>query len=256
MFYSDNNNINQEGIIMSYILKTVLDTINSYKTFLEQNINSLITLNLNTANMNLFCTGEYKLFSIIVENVRMDLNYLLVLNPEYDMLGFPAIKRNIRISIEAYYDLFNLVQDRSYFELLQYQSIKGYTINPNTLNKYKAFVKGKISNINKRPLTILDKGNIAKNKNQLHPNLYNEFKDMATNSNSYIHPDIFVTDNYDRETVLKLLILCDCRLLMYAFELLNNFIKQQNAPYISVINPYAEYEKLYNYIMPVYWIYL
>lgn len=241
---------------MSYIFRPVLDNINSYKTFLEQNINDLITLNLNTANINLFCTGEYKLFSIIFENVRMDLNYLLGLNPEYDMLGFPALKRNIRISIEAYYDLFNLVHDRSYFELLQYQSIKGFIINPNTLNKYKSFVKRNISKINKSPLTISDKANIAKNKNKLHPNLYNEFKDMATNSNSYIHPDIFVTDNYDRETVLKSLILCDCRLLMYAFELLNNFVRKQNAPYISVINPYDEYNKLCNAIMSVYWIYL
>lgn len=81
------------------------------------------------------------------------------------------------------------------------------------------------------------------------------FKDIATNSNSYIHPDIFVTDNYDRETVLKLLVICDCQLLMYAFDLLNNFVKQQNAPYISAVNPYAEYNKLCNYIISVYWIY-
>lgn len=240
---------------MSYIHKTVLDFINSYRTFLEQNINNLINLNLNTANINLFITGEYKLFSIIFENVRMDLNYLLDLNPEYDMLAFPALKRNIRISIEAYYDLFNLVSDRSYFELLQYQSIKGYVIDTNILNKYKSFVKSKISNINKRPLTISDKAQIAKNKNGLHPDLYNEFKEIATTSNSYIHPNIFITDNYNREIVLKSLILCDCRLLMYSFELLNTFIKHQNAPYISAINVYAEYTKLYNAIISVYWIY-
>lgn len=239
---------------MSYINKTILDAINSYKNLLEQNINGLINLNLNTANIDLFCTGEYKLFSIITENVRMDLNYLLVLNPEYDMLGFPAIKRNIRISIEAYYDLFNLVSDKSYFELLQYQSIKGFVIDSNTLNKYKPFVKN-ISNINKRHLTISNKANIAKNKNHLRLEIYDHFKDIATNSNSYIHPDIFVTDNYNRETVLKSLTICDCQLLMYAFELLNSFVKQQNAPYISAVNPYAEYDKLYSYIMPVYWIY-
>lgn len=71
-----------------------------------------------------------------------------------------------------------------------------------------------------------------------------------------MYVDIFVADNCDRETLLKSLILCDCQLLMYAFDLLNNFVKQQNAPYISVINPYAEYNKLYSYIMSVYWIYL
>ena len=240
---------------MSYIHKTVLDSINSYRTFLEQNINNLINLNINTSNINLFITGEYKLFSIIFENVRMDLNYLLSLNPEYDMLAFPALKRNIRISIEAYYDLFNLVSDRSYFELLQYQSIKGYVIDTNILNKYKSFVKRKISNINKRPLTISDKAQIAKCKNGLNPDLYNEFKEIATNSNSYIHPDIFITDNYNREIVLKQLILCDCRLLMYSFELLNTFIERRNAPYISAINVYTEYTKLCNAIISVYWIY-
>ena len=241
---------------MSYIDKTILDNVNLYKSFLEQNINELIRVNLNTTNMNLFYSAEYKLFSIITENVRMDLNYLLVLNPDYDMLGFPAIKRNIRISIEAYYDLFNLISDRSYYELLQYQAVKGSTLNINTLNKYKPFTKRKLATINNRPLTISEKANIAKDKNKLHPDIYNEFKDIATNANSYIHPDIFVTDNYNREIVLKSLILCDCRLLLYAFELLNNFVKQQNAPYISAINPYDEYNKLYNAIMSVYWIYL
>lgn len=157
---------------MSYIHKTVLDTINSYKTFLEQNINNLITLNLNTANINLFYTGEYKLFSIILENVRMDLNYLLVLNPEYDMLGFPALKRNIRISIEAYYDLFNLTTDRTYIELLKFQSVKNTTIENTIIETYKSFLKRKKFDINKRPLTITEKANIAKDKNHLHPDIY------------------------------------------------------------------------------------
>ena len=241
---------------MSYIHPMVLDTINSYKTFLEQNINNLINLNLNTANWNISCTGEYKLFSIINENVRMDLNYLLVLNPHYDMLGFPALKRNIRISIEAYYDLFNLTTDRSYLNLLKYQSEKNVTIENSVINTYKHFLKRKNFDINKRPLTISEKANIAKDKNNLRLDIYDYFKDIATKSNSYIHPDIFVTDNCDRETLLKSLILCDCQLLMYAFDLLNNFVKQQNAPYISSINPYTEYNKLYSYIMSVYWIYL
>ena len=158
---------------MSYIHKTVLDAINSYKTFLEQNINNLITLNLNATNINLFCTGEYKLFSIIAENVRMDLNYLLALNPEYDILGFPAIKRNIRISIEAYYDLFNLVSDRSYFELLRYQSIKNSNIDINILEIYKPYVKRKtITKINKYPLKISEKATIAKDKNHLCLDIY------------------------------------------------------------------------------------
>lgn len=240
---------------MSYINKTVLDSINTYKTFLEQNINNLINLNLNTTNINLFCTGEYKLFSIINENVRMDLNYLLILNPDYDMLGFPAIKRNLRISIEAYYDLFNLTTDRTYLYLLKFQSVKNTAIEGSIINTYKSFLSRKKFDINKRPLTITEKADIAKNRNHLRLDIYDYFKNIATSSNSYIHPDIFITDNCDRETLLKSLILCDCRLLAYAFELLNNFVKNQNAPYISLINPYDEYNKLYNAIMSIYWIY-
>lgn len=240
---------------MSYIHKTVLDSINSYKTFLEQNINNLINLNLNTTNINLFCTGEYKLFSIINENVRMDLNYLLILNPDYDMLGFPAIKRNLRVSIEAYYDLFNLTTDRTYLYLLKYQSLKNTTIESSIINTYKSFLNRKKFDINKRPLTITEKADIAKTRNHLRLDIYDYFKNIATSSNSYIHPDIFITDNCDRETLLKSLIICDCRLLAYAFELLNNFVKNQNAPYISLINPYDEYNKLYNAIMSIYWIY-
>lgn len=107
---------------------------------------------------------------------------------------------------------------------------------------------------NKRPLTISEKANISKSKNNLRLDIYDYFKDIATASNSYIHPDIFVTDNCDRKTLLKSLIICDCRLLMYAFELLNNLVKCQNAPYISIINPYAEYTKLCNCIFAVCWI--
>ena len=172
------------------------------------------------------------------------------------MLGFPALKRNIRISIEAYYDLFNLTTDRTYFDLLKYQSVKNTTIESTIKNTYKSFLKRKKFDINKRPLTITEKADIAKNKNQLRLDIYDYFKNMATSANSYIHPDIFITDNFDQETVLKTLIICDCQLLMYAFDLLNNFVKKQNAPYISLINPYDEYNKLYNYIMSVYWIYL
>lgn len=240
---------------MSYIHKNILDNVNLYKTFLEQNINKLINLGLNIANVNLFCTGEYKLFSIINENVRMDLNYLLSLNPDFDILGFPALKRNIRISIEAYYDLYNLVCDNSYFELLQYFSTKNSTISTDTLNKYKPYINKRKPNTNKPPLTIKEKSNIAKDKNNLNPQIYAHFKELGTDANSYIHPNIFVETNINRDAVLKLLIFCDCQLLMYAFELLNNFIAKCQAPYISTIDPYTEYNKLYKAIASVPWIY-
>lgn len=241
---------------MSYIHKNILDYINSYKLFLEQNINNLININNNNPNINLFATGEYKLFSIIVENVRMDLNYLLALNPDFDILGFPAIKRNLRISIETYYDLFNLVSDRSYMDLLRYQSVKNSNIEPAIASKYKPFIKRKLVNLKKTPLAIKEKADIAKDKNKLHLEIYNQFKNIATDSNSYIHPNIFVTDINNRDEELKFLIFNDCKLIAYAFELLNRFMTNCQTPYISAIDPHFEYNRLYNAIALIPWIYL
>lgn len=241
---------------MSFIDKRILDSVNSYKLFLEQSINNLININNNNPNFNYFATGEYKLFSIIAENVRMDLNYLLFLNLDFDFLGFPAIKRNLRISIEAYYDLYNLVSDRSYMDLLKYQSVNNSYIDTTTINIYQPYLKKKIININRSPLSIKEKATIAKNKNNLPSDIHDQFKIIATDSNSYIHPNIFVVTNNNRDTLLKDLILCDCCLVMYAFELLNRFMANCQAPYISAINPRFEYNRLYNVIAPIPWIYL
>lgn len=110
--------------------------------------------------------------------------------------------------------------------------------------------------LNKSPLTIKEKATIAKNKNRLAPHIYKQMKEFATDSNSYIHPDIFVDPINNKDIVLKLLIFCDCRLIMYAFDLLNSFFAKYHAPYISIINPYDEYNRLYTAIASVPWIYL
>lgn len=240
---------------MSYIDKNILDHVNSYKIFLEQNINGLINyVNQNYASFNLFFTGQYKLFSIITENVRMDLNYLLVLNPDFDALRFPALKRNIRISIEAYYDLHNIVYDNSYYlQLLQLQSAK-IAPNEQIINEYSQYVNRKCFNIDKVPLTITEKANIAKNRNNLSDKIYNEFKAVVKKSNPYIHPDIFIQDNEYPENILKSLVLCDCRLIMYAFDLLRKYI-QENTPYTTSTDPYSEYNTLCQNICNRPWIF-
>ena len=240
---------------MSFIDKRILDSVNSYKLFLEQSINGLMNINNNNPNFNYFATGEYKLFSIIAENVRMDLNYLLFLNPDFDFLGFPAIKRNLRISIEAYYDLYNLVSDRSYMDLLKYQSVENSNIDTATINLYQPYIKKKIINIKRNPLSIKEKADISKSKNNLPSGIHDQFKIIATDSNSYIHPNIFIIANNNRDTLLKDLILCDCCLVMYAFELLNRFMSRYPGAYFSTLDPYAEYNKLYNAIAFIPWIY-
>ena len=235
---------------MSIIDKRVLDSVNQYKMFLEQNINNLI-VNVNFPSANLFLSAEYKLFSIIFENVRMDLNYLLTLNPAFDVLGFPGLKRNIRVSIESYYDLYNLVCDDSYFDLLKCKSSKNCEINDTLSNIYGQYCP----NIKKNKyLTIIDKANIATGKNKLRLDIYEYLKKIGEDSNSYIHPNIFTFDDRDKEEILKSLIFCDCLLMMYAFELINHYIYEQTTAY-SQLDCLNEYNNLRNAIANIRWIY-
>lgn len=237
---------------MSIIDKCVLDSVNQYKMFLEQNIYNLINyVNINFPSANLFLSAEYKLFSIIFENVRMDLNYLLTLNPDFDVLGFPGLKRNIRVSIEAYYDLYNLVCDDYYFDLLKWKSTKNYNINEDILNHYAPDPNDHIRN--NKYLTIKDKARIAK-KNNLNSAVFEQFKGIVMDANSYVHPNIFLPETVDKEKILKELVFCDCQLLMYSFELLNNFICKKTS-YYSQINPYNENNNLFNAIANIRWIY-
>lgn len=73
-----------------------------------------------------------RLFYLISENMRMNINYLSELWIEYDAFDFVGIKRNIRNSVEALFDLYNLSTDGDYYALLYYFNQK--SINKNNSN--------------------------------------------------------------------------------------------------------------------------
>lgn len=237
---------------MYAINKYVLDFINQYKIKLENYINEVIIfINKSNPTINLFFTPEYKLFSIIAENVRMDLNYLLSLYIDYDVLGFPAIKRNIRVSIEAYYDLYNLISDKDYYELLKFCSNKIDNIQPQIYDKYKKYIT---MNKNKRYLLISNKAYIAKEINSIDKNDFEDFKKLCIDANAYIHPDVISSCcEVNKEELLKSLIGCDCKLLMRAYTSLIKYINCFT-PYISQIDPETEYKNLLYAISKYAWI--
>ena len=241
---------------MSYINKHVIVAIDAYKSILENEINKIIC-KLRKTNPNLLYSGLYKFFSTIYENIKMDLLFLSILNPEYDVLGYAAIKRNLRTSIEAFYDLYNLVYDESYLELLRFQSKKDIELSPNIINIYKEYIEQKrLLNINRHYLTIAEKGEIAKNKNKLQDDRFNVMKEIGIKANAYIHCNIFVPKTKDRQNELKKLIHCDCILLCDAFILLDVYAYSimKYGTEIDAKESYELYKKLWDVLVDIPWI--
>lgn len=105
---------------------------------------------------------ELRLCHIISNNVLMVLNYLVSMNLDYEQSGYPGIHRDIRNSIEAYYDLFNLISDPdNYANLLKISNKvrlphEEYKQLSNQVNRVYEQYKGRNSYY-----SIVAKGNIA-----------------------------------------------------------------------------------------------
>lgn len=200
---------------MHWINKNYLNSIKSFKDGMDGQINAFFHQVLYNEGLNFFETPHYRLYSLITENVKMDLNSLISLNVDYDVFGFLAIRRNLRNSIEAHYDLFNLTNDGQYLSLLKCRSRnvakeEKYCIQ---LGEYSKYREGKF--------TIKEKAEIAK-KYGLDDKKYEFLKSISTESNSYIHPDIFIPimNIEKKNSCLKKLLYIDCLLLAESFDLL------------------------------------
>lgn len=229
-------------IINSYVLNTINTFRNNLDTFMMGYINQVST----QFNFNLFQTPNNYLYSIISENVRMDMNYLSALNPDFDIFGFPGVNRNVRNSIEAYLDLYNLTFDEKYICVLKYISRNAtttsdeYKIVQEYANKLDLKKKGKYYNF-----SILSKRMLAE-KNNIHQDILNTFLPYIRDANAYVHPDIFVKCP-DKEKRLENLCNIDCLLLAYSFELLTIWI-QNRYNYFPMFNIRAEYNNCINYL--------
>lgn len=210
---------------LSYsINRQVLDNIEKYREIMNLNINEFLGQFFYATNNNVFLTPNYHIYSIIDENIRMDLNSLLATNVNYDIFGFLGVRRNIRNTIEAYYDLFNLTNDPYYYYVLKKFS-NNIAISDEELqtvknnNRYRKFIE-------KKHFTIKDKASIAK-CNNLNKELYDKFKNISVDSNSFVHPDIFVPIKSieEKALLLKDLLDIDCLLLAFSFHLLMTYCK-------------------------------
>lgn len=225
---------------MSYINKVVLDKVFYYKSVLDNELNKLLSYINDKGITNFYNSPNYKIYLMISTNIVYDLNYLLNVNPSLDNLGLVGLYRNVRNSIEAYYDLHILTMDNDYISMLKVASNHAEkNQNDYTIAKRK-FCKGKSLR-----LTMPQKADIATTTYKLNPDNVNKFKEVSMLTNSYIHPDIFAPTNYNKSFAIQEVLGAECQLLCLAFELIIIFV-QNSCGYYTEFNCYKELNALLN----------
>jgi len=213
--------------------KSPIPDFESYRNQLENNIFAL------TSNLNgLLSSTQYRLWYYINENAKYDFYYLYTLdNRDYSTLGYPVAYRNIRSSMESFYDLicFNKYPDE-YYSVCKFQvevSIRedlNIELNNNDYN-----------NLN-HILSLISKNKISRNRNFYYINLENKAKLAAkctTNekiiteigttyepirkeSNKYAHSPLLIS--IDSEVCANKLLNAECHLLCYSYIELYNYL--------------------------------
>ena len=60
----------------------------------------------------------YLLFYLIKDNFQANMKYLRENNVDVDCFGFLPVRRNTRNSVEAFFDMFNLINAENYISVL------------------------------------------------------------------------------------------------------------------------------------------
>ena len=66
----------------------------------------------------------YLLFYLIKDNFQANMKYLRENNVDVDCFGFLPVRRNTRNSVEAFFDMFNLINAENYISVLLYMNDK------------------------------------------------------------------------------------------------------------------------------------
>lgn len=183
-----------------------------YFPFIEWSTSEIIREN-SFNNLNINTTEIFWLFSYIKSNIRSTFIQFYDYNIENDILGFPTVQRELRHSIETFLDLNNLVADKNYKCVLSYCSNSNKSNRKDIkLGDYKRFLH------TNKEFTIQSKYEISKLNNK-------KLLKMASASNSYTHPDVYLDINNivnNREQLLINLFEMNIYLLSASYEL---FIK-------------------------------
>ena len=197
----------------------LFDPKNIYN-FIDASINKLLH-NMPELRME----KEYWLFYYIKDDFFANWRSLQNVDINQDFLGFPLIKKNTRHAIEAFLDLNNLCHDKDYLIVLEYGSKLCQTPG-----KYQEYLY-------KGQFTIQSKNNIAKAYGQD----FQTYIEKASDSNRYVHPNVFLDIIQPNEIDKKRNILCDLLntntyLLTEAYKLILNKYNNNQHPYLGCSN--------------------
>lgn len=185
------------------------------------------------------------LYTMIDENVRCDMVSLHE-DVNLDYYGFIPFRRNVRNSIEAFYDLANLVYRKGYYELLWYFEKKkrkqGNTV-PGAFDSDEALEKkltaaGFEKYLKFNRLSLSAKGHLAMELRNKQADatgglvIWDTLRKIISESNNIVHPNFFTPPLVANERSGKLtdLLTADCELLCWSYMiLLEQFGFQQQA---------------------------
>lgn len=143
------------------------------------------------------------------------------------------IWRNLRHSIEAFYDLYNLYNDYEYINVLEYSNFKKVSyIN----KKYKKY-------IHNGHASILSKAKIAKNIYNIDDDFFEKTTKIVRESNSYVHPNVFINLNEDINEKMKNILRIQIEILVEAYNMLCCAYNQGIQPTLDCFNCSNYYNK-------------
>ena len=154
--------------------------------------NAIVQLMVSTKN-ELKVEPLYKLFYLINECFTMNLDLLSKTYIDYDILGFAGVKRNTRVAIEAYIDLYNLVVNNDYLMVMKKYNRIDFE-NTNEQEIYDNYME--TNRFNNEYVSKKTKIDIAK-KNGMNAKFADYLSEIYDNYSDYSHPNIFVIKNYE-----------------------------------------------------------
>lgn len=214
------------------ILKKEIVMHNVYN-FIDASINTVL-MN-NPSCLNIAADKKYWLFYFIKDNYRANMEYLNNLDIDNDSFGYIPIWRNTRNSIEAFYDLVNLSENEDYLYVLKYCHANG---------EEKKELKSKIKKdymeyMYRYTFTILSKKKISVELFGFNESTL--LNSIATKSNDYVHPSVFVdvipmNDLNKKEEILRNLLKANIYMLKQSYYIFNKVFNQNYQVPLTCMN--------------------
>lgn len=221
---------------MEFLNCTKLENVNWFKEDLKSSITMLSNL-----NPSIYDTEQFKLLKEIVANFDMDMSYLSICyNTPLQYIDTNGIYRNLRNSIEACYDLYNLCVNSNYISVLKYNSSYASTNEQEDLilkENYFKFKDKKLKNF-----TIKNKANIAIS-NGFPMDLQTILINISRECSSYSHPDVYRYHTMNIVQEIEYLLRCECIVFVYASKIYNKYLNNTNGTQY-----YLNEEQKFNYL--------